>query len=94
MKKARSYPRFWFSDGLLQGGEYCVAHFGAGNEFRAFFINVAGAQALLQHFLDGVFDLLRAGFVVQAVTQQHGEREDGGKWVGFVLSGDVGSGAV
>lgn len=78
MKKARNYPRFWFSDDLLQGGEYGVAHFGAGNEFCAFFVNVAGAQALLQHFLDGAFDLLRAGFVVQTVTQQHGKREDGG----------------
>ena len=94
MKKARCYPRFWFSDGLLQGGEYGVTHFGAGNEFRAFFVNIAGAQTLLQHFLDGAFDLLRTGFVVQAVTQQHGKREDGGKRVGFVLSGDVGGGAV
>ena len=94
MKKARCYPRFWFSDDLLQGGEYRVAHFGAGNEFCTFFVNIAGAQALLQHFLDGVLDLLRAGFVVQTVTQQHGKREDGGQRVGFVLSGDVGSGAV
>src|SRR6266480_3680907 len=71
-----------------------LAHGFGADYFFVGFADVFGAVAGVDDVLDGGFDGGGFAFEAEREAQQEGGGEDGGDGVGFVLSSDVGGGAV
>ncbi len=55
---------------------------------------VGGAQPALEHRIDGGLYARRLVGAVEAMSQKHRDREEGGQRIGYPFAGDVGGGAV
>jgi hypothetical protein len=71
-----------------------VTHGRGADQSGAGCVDVAGAESLGNHGVDGVFDRVGGIFVAEREPQKHCGGEDLGDRIGNALAGDVGSGAA
>src|SRR3972149_3614895 len=72
-----------------------VAHLPRAHEqISAGLPDIGSPVPFCQHLAYRCFDSRRRRLVAKRVAEQHGGREDGGKGIGLLLPGDVGSGAM
>src|SRR5690625_2271242 len=66
-----------------------VAHFRGRCRFAALLGKVGGADACIQHVVDGAFQQVGIRAEIEGVAERHCKAEDAGAGVGEALAGDV-----